>query len=202
MQLPLAPTTPDKGASRHLAVRSDSDKYFRPLKLSFRPGLQAFASWRVRWRRVPNLGLSPMLQRLSSMWRGSAMKQLMPFVVALLSLTGAALRAQNISASTQLKLHAGRRVLVLAGREMSGEQLEQMIAGSHREPDVKVAKRLSELELTERLSAARLARCEANLRGPDARRALRALADRSSFLDLQHPKFLPSQSQIRRPSGG
>ena len=111
------------------------------------------------------------------------MKQLMPFVVALLSLTGAALRAQSISASTQLKFPAGRRVLVLAGRKISGEQLEQMLAGSKREPDVKVAKRLSGLELTERLSAAGLARCEANLRGPDARRALIALADRSSFLD-------------------
>ncbi len=109
------------------------------------------------------------------------MKQLMPFVVALLSLMGAALRTQNISASTQLKLPAGRRVL--AGREISGEQLEQMLAGTNREPDVKVAKQLSELELTERLSAARLARCEANLRGPDARRPLIALADRSSFLD-------------------
>ena len=89
------------------------------------------------------------------------MKQWMPFVVALLSLTGAGLRSQNISASTQLKLLAGRRVLVLAGREISGEQLEQMLAGSNREPDVKLAKQLSELELTERLSAARLARCEA-----------------------------------------
>jgi hypothetical protein len=58
-----------------------------------------------------------------------------------------------------------------------------MVAGSNREPDVKVAKQLSEFELTERLSAAGLARCEANLRGPDARRALIALADRSSFLD-------------------
>jgi hypothetical protein len=111
------------------------------------------------------------------------MKQLMTFVVAFISLTGAALRAQNISASTQLKSPAGRRVLALAGREISGEQLEQMLAGSNREPSVKVAKQLSDLELTERLSAARLARCEANLRGPDARRALIALADRSSFLD-------------------
>jgi hypothetical protein len=111
------------------------------------------------------------------------MKRLMLFVVAFISLTGAALRAQNISASTQLKPPAGRRVLALAGREISGEQLEQMLAGSNREPDAKVAKQLSDLELTERLSAARLARCEANLRGPDARRALIALADRSSFLD-------------------
>jgi len=111
------------------------------------------------------------------------MKELMLFVVALLSLMGVALRAQNISASTQLKPPAGRRVLALAGREISGEQLEQMLAGSNREPDVKVAKQLSELELTERLNVARLERCEANLRGPDARRALIALADRSSFLD-------------------
>ena len=111
------------------------------------------------------------------------MRQLMPFVVALLSLTGAALRAQNISPSPQLKFPAGRRVLALAGREISAEQLEQMLAGSNREPDVKVARQLSGLELTERLSAAGLARCEANLPGPDARRALIALADRSSFLD-------------------
>ena len=111
------------------------------------------------------------------------MKPLMPFVVALLSLTGAGLHAQNVSAGTQRKLPAGRRVLALAGREISGEQLEQMLAGSNREPDKKIAKQLAELELTERLSAAGLARCEANLRGPDARRALIALADRSSFLD-------------------
>ena len=37
------------------------------------------------------------------------MKQVMPFVVALLSLTGAALRAQDISVSKQLKLPVGRR---------------------------------------------------------------------------------------------
>jgi hypothetical protein len=111
------------------------------------------------------------------------MKKLIPFVVALLSLAVAALRAQNIPASTQLKPPAGRRVLALAGREISGQQLEQMLAGSYHEPDAKVAKQLSDVELTERLSAARLARCEANLRGPDARRALIGLADRSSFLD-------------------
>jgi hypothetical protein len=111
------------------------------------------------------------------------MKQLMAFVVALLSLTGTALRAQSISASTQWKPPAGRRILALPGREISGEQLERMLAGSAREPDVRVAEQLSGLDLTERLSTAGLARCEANLRGPDARRALIALADRSSLLD-------------------
>jgi hypothetical protein len=109
------------------------------------------------------------------------MKQWMPFVVAFVSLTGATLRSQRISESTQPKLPPGQRVL--AGRQVSGEQLEQMLAAANREPDTKLAKQLSELELTERLSAARLTRCEANLPGPAAGRALRALADRSSFLD-------------------
>ena len=109
------------------------------------------------------------------------MKQLMPFVVALVSLTGATLRSQGIAASTQPQLPAGQRAL--AGRQISGEQLEQMLAAVNREPDKELAKQLSELELTERLSAARLTRCEANLPGPDARRALRVLADRSLFLD-------------------
>jgi hypothetical protein len=109
------------------------------------------------------------------------MNQWMPFVVALVSLTGATLRSQGILASMQPKLLAGQRAL--AGRQISGEQLEQMLAAVNREPDKESAKQLFELELTERLSAARLTRCEANLPGPDARRALRALADRSLFLD-------------------
>jgi hypothetical protein len=104
------------------------------------------------------------------------MKQLMPFVVALISLTGATLRA-----SAQPKLPAGQHAL--AGRQISGEQLEQMLAGASREPDIELAGQLSGLELTERLSADRLTRCAANLPGPNARRALRALVDRSSFLD-------------------
>jgi hypothetical protein len=109
------------------------------------------------------------------------MRLLMPFVVALVSLTGATLRRQGISATTQRMLPAAERAL--AGRQISGEQLEQMLAAVNREPDKELAKQLSKLELTERLSAARLTRCEANLPGPDARRALRALADRSLFLD-------------------
>lgn len=106
------------------------------------------------------------------------MRQLMPFVVALVSLTGATLR---ISASTHPKLPAGERAL--AGGQISGEQLEQMLAGTSREPDKKLAKQLFDLELTERLSSERLRRCEVNLPGPYARRALRVLADISSFLD-------------------
>jgi hypothetical protein len=90
------------------------------------------------------------------------MKQLVPFVVALVSLTGTTLRTQGISASTQPKLPAAQHGL--AGRQISGEQLEQMLAVASREQDREVAKQISELELTERLSAGRLSRCEANFR--------------------------------------
>jgi hypothetical protein len=127
------------------------------------------------------------------------MKQLMPFVVALVSLTGAALRSPGISASTQPRLPAGQHAL--AGRQISGEQLEQMLAAVDRAPDKELAKQLSELELTERLSAARLTRCEANLPGPDARRALRALADRSLFLDppaSEIPAIVEPDSEAQR----
>jgi hypothetical protein len=92
------------------------------------------------------------------------MKQLMPFVVALVSLTGATLRTQGISASTQPKLPAGPRAL--AGRQINGEQLEQMMAAANREPDKELAKQLSELDLTERLSAARLTPARPNYPDP------------------------------------
>jgi hypothetical protein len=124
------------------------------------------------------------------------MRQLMPFVVALVSLSGATL---GISASTHSRLPEDQHAL--AGRQISGEQLEQMLAGANRERDIELAKQLSELELTERLSAERLARCEAILPGPYARRALRVLADRSSFLDppaSEIPSIAEPDSEAQR----
>jgi hypothetical protein len=123
------------------------------------------------------------------------MKQLMPFVVALISVTGATLHA-----SAHPKLAVDQHVL--AGRQISGEQLEQMLAVARHESDIELAGQLSGLELTERLSADRLARCAANLPGPNARRALRALAIGHHSLILQHPRFLPLPSQIQKPSVG
>ena len=107
------------------------------------------------------------------------MRQLMTFIVALIGLTGATLRAQEIAASTQ----PNRPVGTLAGRPINGEQLEQMLAAKNREPDKRLAEQLYELELTERLSAPKLTRSEASLPGPEAKRALRVLADQSLFLD-------------------
>jgi hypothetical protein len=54
----------------------------------------------------------------------------MPFVVALVSITGATLRTQGISASTQPKLPAGQ--CASADRQISGEQLEQMLTAVNR----------------------------------------------------------------------
>jgi hypothetical protein len=74
-----------------------------------------------------------------------------------------------------------RRAFVTA--RITGEQLEQTLSAARGEPDGKVAARLSRTEVSDRLSAATLARCEAYLTGPRAKEALLALADQSAFLD-------------------
>ncbi len=58
-----------------------------------------------------------------------------------------------------------------------------MFAASHDASDVQLATQLSDLVLTERLSAGRLSRYEANLPGPRTRQALTVLSDMSAFLD-------------------
>jgi VWFA-related protein len=63
-------------------------------------------------------------------------------------------------------------------------QLEQTLAADQGSPDAKLADKLSALEMTERLSAARLARLKAKLPGEKARQALTVLADSAEFLNL------------------
>lgn len=63
-------------------------------------------------------------------------------------------------------------------------QLEQTLAFAQSTTDADLAERLSGLELTERLSAATLARLRANLPGDKAQQELAILADRSAFLAL------------------
>jgi hypothetical protein len=65
------------------------------------------------------------------------------------------------------------------------DQLEQVLVAqeaAHR-TDADIAQQLSGLELTERVSTARLARLKADLPGEKAQQALIALADSSVFLD-------------------
>ena len=74
-------------------------------------------------------------------------------------------------------------------RRVTVDQLEQLLAAAHGQPDAEVARQLSNLELTERLSSTKLLSWKASLNGTKARQALVALADASVFLD-------PPQSEI------
>jgi VWFA-related protein len=70
-----------------------------------------------------------------------------------------------------------------ADRPVTVEQLEQVLSAAHDKQDAEVARHLSDLRLTERLSSTRLSACLAGLRGGKARQALVALADASTFLN-------------------
>jgi predicted house-cleaning NTP pyrophosphatase (Maf/HAM1 superfamily) len=68
-------------------------------------------------------------------------------------------------------------------QKMTVAQLEQALAAAQDMPDAEAAQHLAGMELTERLSAAKLARWQAALPGEKARQALLLLADQSAFLD-------------------
>ena len=70
-----------------------------------------------------------------------------------------------------------------AVRPVAVEQLGQVLTTAHDKSDSDLAKQLSELTLTERLSGIKLLSWIAGLRGGKARQALVALADASAFLD-------------------
>ncbi len=72
----------------------------------------------------------------------------------------------------------------LAVRRVTVEQLEQVLEADHGDGDADVARQLSALELTERLSPAKLASWTAAMHGKKTQQALTALADASAFL---HP---------------
>ena len=65
---------------------------------------------------------------------------------------------------------------------VSVEQLEQILAAATAKGDAEAARELSPLELSERLSSARMEHWRARLPGEKSRQALLALADTSSFL--------------------
>src|SRR5580692_3880559 len=64
------------------------------------------------------------------------------------------------------------------------EQLERTLAAAHGMPDKQVARQLSDMELTERLSELRRVHLDAELPGPEARQALMTLTEASAFFDL------------------
>jgi len=74
-------------------------------------------------------------------------------------------------------------VSAFAASRLTIDQLDRLVASSTGKRDTKIAERLSGQELTERLSASRLAALEAALPGPESRRALVVLADQATFLN-------------------
>ena len=89
--------------------------------------------------------------------------------------------------SILLVLAAGLVVSAAAqpSTSISVEELERALAASEdaHQADADVARQLSGMELTERLSTAKLARLKAGLPGEKSEQALVALADSSVFLD-------------------
>ena len=72
----------------------------------------------------------------------------------------------------------------IAAKRITVAQLERFVAENHAKSDVKIAPHFFDLELTERLSAAKLAALEAALPGPESRSPIR----RPSSIRLP-PKF-------------
>lgn len=90
-----------------------------------------------------------------------------------------------------------------AAKRVNVEQLEQVLAAAHGKPDAEVARQLSDVQLTERLSASNLSRLEVDLPGTESKQALIALADMSALLDLPTAEIpaiarpdIPSQRQL------
>lgn len=69
-------------------------------------------------------------------------------------------------------------------RKITCDQLMQTVAGRQQAPDAELAQELSGLELTDRLSSARVAELASKLPGEKSRMALLILADQSVFLPL------------------
>jgi VWFA-related protein len=82
-----------------------------------------------------------------------------------------------------LLVMSGVALQALAAKHVTVEQLEPIVTAARSRPDADVARQLSDLDLTERLSAARFAQWKSNFPGEKAQQAFVALADRSGFLD-------------------
>jgi hypothetical protein len=82
---------------------------------------------------------------------------------------------------------------VFAATPISVEKLEQWLSAAPGKSDAQIARRLSNLELTQRLNPIKLSHWLSALPGPKAQQALLALADESAFLDLP-PSEIPSSA--------
>lgn len=78
----------------------------------------------------------------------------------------------------------GNLLPAFAASRVTVDQLEAIIHAARGMKDAKVASSISDLELSERISASRIKRIEGDLPGVKAQQALLALADSAEFLDL------------------
>ncbi len=92
-----------------------------------------------------------------------------------------------------------------AAKSLSIAQTEQLLNTLRDKPDAKAAAELDEVQLTERVSPARLERWKAEFSGPKMRETLVELADMSAFLDppasdvvLNPQPGIEAQNQILR----
>jgi len=79
-----------------------------------------------------------------------------------------------------------------AVKQVPVNQLEQVLSAAHGKSDSKTADEIYALQLTERLSSARLAHDLATLPGPASRQALQSIADIAEFLDLPAADLPPT----------
>jgi hypothetical protein len=100
-------------------------------------------------------------------------------------------------------LLAGTAASAFEVKRVTVAQLEQEVSALQGKPEAKAAQQLADLQLTERLSAARFAQLQTEIPGSNARQALLILADTSAFLNLPAaevpqapPPDLPTQRRI------
>ncbi len=79
-----------------------------------------------------------------------------------------------------------------AARRLTVVQLQETLAASRNKTDADLAWIVADLEMSQRISAARLAALMKDLPGEQSRRALTALADESQFLDLPPAEIAPT----------
>ena len=82
-----------------------------------------------------------------------------------------------------LILFAGMTLPASASKRITIAELEQALTAARGKPDAEVAQQISDLELTERLSAEKVSQLKAGLPGEKAYQNLQILADKSAFLD-------------------
>jgi VWFA-related protein len=71
----------------------------------------------------------------------------------------------------------------IAAKRVNVQQLEQALSELHGKPDSEAAWQIASLQLTERLTPAKLAQIQASLAGDQSKQALAAVADEAAFLD-------------------